>query len=201
MPLAIGQTLSCYEIVATLGAGGMGEVYRARDTRLEREVAIEVLPEDLAGETLDGGHANLWVTRIGAAEHARQITFEDDPETSIAIPVWAPVGNGEIWKAAPLDTDAPQPLRTDLEARLPMLPHQFVLSPDAEWLAGPLRDGETTNLFKISTTDGHEVPVTDFGQRLTTIARQVSWSRDGRFLYAAVMESDADIVLLEGALR
>src|SRR5580698_8366372 len=45
MPLASGTRLSQYEILSSLGAGGMGEVYRARDTRLDRQVAIKVLPE------------------------------------------------------------------------------------------------------------------------------------------------------------
>ncbi len=48
--LAAGARLGPYEIVAPLGAGGMGEVYRARDTRLNRVVAIKILPADLAGD-------------------------------------------------------------------------------------------------------------------------------------------------------
>ena len=48
MPLSSGSRLGPYEIVAPLGAGGMGEVYRARDTKLNREVAIKILPEAFA---------------------------------------------------------------------------------------------------------------------------------------------------------
>ena len=47
MPLSSGAKLGPYEILAPLGAGGMGEVYRARDTRLDREVAIKVLPDSM----------------------------------------------------------------------------------------------------------------------------------------------------------
>jgi serine/threonine protein kinase len=45
-----GTRLGAYEIVALIGAGGMGEVYRARDTRLDRTVAIKVLPASLAAD-------------------------------------------------------------------------------------------------------------------------------------------------------
>src|SRR5688572_5084457 len=48
MPLPSGTRLGSYDVVAPLGAGGMGEVYRARDTKLNRDVAIKVLPEAFA---------------------------------------------------------------------------------------------------------------------------------------------------------
>src|SRR5260370_2393797 len=48
MPLSAGTKLGPYEIVAPLGAGGMGEVYRARDSKLQREVALKVLPDEFA---------------------------------------------------------------------------------------------------------------------------------------------------------
>jgi len=50
MPLSIGGQLGSYRILALIGAGGMGEVYRARDSKLNRDVAIKVLPAALAGD-------------------------------------------------------------------------------------------------------------------------------------------------------
>ncbi len=49
MSLSPGARLGPYEIVAAIGAGGMGEVYRARDNRLKRDVAIKILPDAFAG--------------------------------------------------------------------------------------------------------------------------------------------------------
>src|SRR5690348_18107886 len=50
MPFSAGERLGPYEILAPIGRGGMGEVFRARDTRLHREVAIKVLPQAFATE-------------------------------------------------------------------------------------------------------------------------------------------------------
>lgn len=48
MSLQIGQQLGSYEITSMLGKGGMGEVYRARDSKLKRDVAIKILPDEFS---------------------------------------------------------------------------------------------------------------------------------------------------------
>jgi Tol biopolymer transport system component len=71
------------------------------------------------------------------------------------------------------------------------------LSPDGEWLAMPLTDGVTTNIWTLSTRTLEWRKITDFGDRPTFIARRVSWSADGKSIVAAVGEGDADIILFE----
>src|SRR5688500_10136786 len=50
MPLTTGTRLGAYEVLAPLGEGGMGEVYRARDTKLNRDVALKILPDAFAAD-------------------------------------------------------------------------------------------------------------------------------------------------------
>jgi serine/threonine protein kinase len=78
---------------------------------------------------------------------------------------------------------------------------QGSLSPDGQWLALPLIDGATTNIWALPASGGPMRPLTDFEGRPTLIARQVCWSPDGRYLYAAVAESGADIVMYDGLIE
>ena len=246
-----------------------------------------------------GGHGNLWIldTQTGAR---RQITFEQDPEVGVGVPVWSPDG-GQIafysvrngigvnslvnpdggnvrplvsaggwaswspdgrWlyynesaqgtvaigalKKAPIDGGPSVTVREDKGTRPALSPDGStlyfvverptvtggadyeiraaspengpsravaqisgrripswqlihpVVSPDGKWLALPLTDGSATNLWTLPTSGGPLRQVTDFGQRPTFIARRVTWSADGKGIFAALGEGDADVVLLRG---
>jgi serine/threonine protein kinase/Tol biopolymer transport system component len=77
---------------------------------------------------------------------------------------------------------------------------QPVISPDGKWLALPLVDNGTSNIWAVSTADGTLRQLTDFGRRATFIARRVSWSCDSRSIFAALGEGEADVVLLAGVV-
>jgi len=81
------------------------------------------------------------------------------------------------------------------------LDFQATISPDGTTLALFLQDGRGTNLFALPTSGGPMRRLTDFGERRVLIVRRVSWSSDGKFLYAAVGEAEEDTVLLEGLLQ
>jgi serine/threonine protein kinase/Tol biopolymer transport system component len=77
MPLFPGAKLGPYEIVAAIGAGGMGEVYRARDTRLGRDVAIKVLPQHLSSNSELKERFDREARAISSLNHARICTLHD----------------------------------------------------------------------------------------------------------------------------
>src|SRR5262245_15177162 len=72
-----GRTLGHYRINSLIGAGGMGEVYRARDTRLDREVAIKILPEELAGNPEPLRRFEREAKAVAALSHPNILAIHD----------------------------------------------------------------------------------------------------------------------------
>ena len=246
-----------------------------------------------------GGHGNLWITDTTTGA-SRQLTYEQDPDVILGVPVWSPDGRhiafyatrdgvGGNWLVNPDGGDPRELIRaggwatwssdgrwmyynentqgsaaigalkkvqpeggpsiavrddkgnrpaiapdgstlyfvveraavsggSDYEIRvaspengpsrvLAQIPARRiplwqlvhpVLSPDGKWLALPLTDGFATNIWALPTSGGPLRQLTDFGRRPTYIARRVSWSADGKAVFAAVGEGDADVVLLRG---
>jgi serine/threonine protein kinase len=100
MTLASGTQLGPYEIVSPLGAGGMGEVYRARDPRLARDVALKVLPE----EFLEGEEKKTRFEReaklLAALNHpniAAVFSFEEIPGSSSSAST-SPCRSPRVWQ-------------------------------------------------------------------------------------------------------
>ena len=87
MPLQPGTKLGQYEVVEAIGAGGMGEVYRARDTKLGRDIAIKVLPEEFARDK----------ERLDRFEReARVLASLNHPNIGRSTaPAWVPLREGE----------------------------------------------------------------------------------------------------------
>lgn len=81
MTLTAGQQLATYEILGPLGAGGMGEVYRARDTRLDREVALKVLPQELAGDSERMARFEREAKVLASLQHPNIVTVHSIEES------------------------------------------------------------------------------------------------------------------------
>src|SRR6185295_16994740 len=88
MPLSPGSTVGHYQILGALGAGGMGEVYRARDTKLGREVALKILPDDVRSDAERRARFAREARSLAALNHpniAQVYGFEDAEPISALI--------------------------------------------------------------------------------------------------------------------
>src|SRR5450432_4680615 len=77
MTLPAGTRLGPYEILSPLGAGGMGEVYRARDTKLKRDVAVKVLPQSLAADPDALARFEREALAVAALSHPNILAIHD----------------------------------------------------------------------------------------------------------------------------
>src|SRR5512141_2374983 len=77
MTLPVGTRFGPYEVLSAAGAGGMGEVYRARDTRLGREVAVKVLPEAFARDPERRGRFEREAKAVAALSHPNVLALYD----------------------------------------------------------------------------------------------------------------------------
>src|SRR5436190_18645244 len=77
MTLSAGTRLGPYEILAPLGEGGMGEVYRARDRKLDRDVAIKVLPESVAADPDTLARFEREAKAVAALSHQNILAIHD----------------------------------------------------------------------------------------------------------------------------
>ena len=82
MPLRAGSKVGPYEVIAPLGAGGMGEVWRAQDPRLGRSVAIKVLPDDVIGDAARVARFHAEARAASALNHPNIVTVYDIGEDS-----------------------------------------------------------------------------------------------------------------------
>ena len=135
---------------------------------------------------------NDFATRPALSPDGRTLYYVDVTEVSSG-------GSDYEVRAASPETGPGRLLARIPGRRMPRLYFwQPVLSPDGQWLLLALVDDSTTNLFRLSTTTGELRQLTDFQGRPTVIVRRASWAPDGRSVFAALGERDADIVEFDG---
>jgi tRNA A-37 threonylcarbamoyl transferase component Bud32/dipeptidyl aminopeptidase/acylaminoacyl peptidase len=154
MALQAGVRLGPYQILAPIGAGGMGEVYKARDTKLNRDVAIKVLPEVLAKDPAALARFEREAQAVAALSHSNILAIHDfgsDAGVSYAV---TELLDGETLRAR-MDM-GPMPVRKAVEYGV-----QIVRGLAAAHQKGIVhRDLKPENIFL--TKDGH-VKILDFG--------------------------------------
>ena len=174
MALTSGTKLGPYEIIAPLGAGGMGEVYRARDTRLGRDVALKILPESFARDTDRLRRFEQEARAVAALNHPNILAIHDIGEQSGSPFLVSELLEGESLRAA-LDRGA-LPQRKTIEYGV-----QIAYGLAAAHEKGIVhRDLKPENIF--ITNDGR-IKILDFG--LAKLAQPVGADPDEPTLTAS----------------
>jgi eukaryotic-like serine/threonine-protein kinase len=165
MTLAAGSRLGPYEILAPLGAGGMGEVYRARDTKLNREIAIKVLPESLSKDADALARFEREAHAVAALNHPNILAIHDFGEAEGVVYAVMELLEGESLRSR-LE-GGPLPPRKTVDYAIQIL-HGLSAAHEKGIVH---RDLKPENLFV--TADGR-VKILDFGLAKTLTAASPS---------------------------
>ena len=186
MALVPGTRLGPYEILAPLGAGGMGEVYRARDTRLGRDVAVKVLPDHLADDPKALARFESEARAVAALSHPNILFLLDVGESNGTRWAVTELLEGETLRA--LAFRGPVPVKRALE-----IAHDLADALAAAHAKGIVhRDVKPENVFL--TRDGH-VKLLDFG-----LARQEQAFRDGSDSHTPTVSARTDAGAVVGTV-
>jgi len=154
VPLTAGARIGSYEIVAPIGAGGMGEVYRARDTKLDRAVAIKVLPDDVSARPEALARFEREARAVAALSHPNILAIHDFGSADGVSYAVTELLDGETLRQALVD--GPLPARRAIDYAI-----QIARGLAAAHDKGIVhRDIKPENVFV--TTDGR-VKILDFG--------------------------------------
>ena len=154
MPLASGARLGPYEILSSLGAGGMGEVYRARDSRLDRDVAIKILPQHLAVDKAAVARFEQEGRAVAALSHPNILAIHDVGQQDGVAYVVTELLDGDTLRDRL--AGGRLPLRKAIEFAMAIA--QGLAAAHAKGITH--RDIKPENVFV--TADGH-VKILDFG--------------------------------------
>jgi eukaryotic-like serine/threonine-protein kinase len=154
MSLAIGTRMGPYEVVAAIGAGGMGEVYRARDTRLGRDVAVKVLPPAFAVDAERRARFEREAQTVAALSHPHIVSIFDTGVHEGQIFVVMELLDGETLRERV--TNGPLPIRKAIEYGV-QVARGLAAAHDKGLVH---RDLKPDNIFLLA--DGH-VKILDFG--------------------------------------
>jgi TRAP transporter TAXI family solute receptor len=184
MPLASGTRLGPYQIVAPIGAGGMGEVYRAKDTRLNRDVAVKVLSPAFAGDPDRVARFEREAQAVAALSHPNIVVIHDVGNASGTTYVVTELLDGETLRARL--KSGPLPARKAIECAV-QLAHGLAAAHDKGLVH---RDLKPENVFV--QKDG-QVKILDFG--LAKDTTRVATSDDDSQTPTATAATDAGTVL------
>ena len=186
MPLAPGHKLGPYEIVMPLGAGGMGKVYRARDTHLGREVAIKILPASLADDADRLRRFEQEARAVAALNHPNILAIHDIGKTDGNHYLVTELLEGESLQARL--RIGPLPLRKALEIAI-QTAHGVAAAHDKGIVH---RDLKPANLF---VTDDGRIKILDFGLAKLASKADANQSDSLTLTQAAAAGTEPGVVL------